>query len=366
MKRVAVFDGDASYQVHIGANLLQQAWPTMSTFIPEGQVLILSDDHVAPLYLESLKRKVHIVAHQVDTFVMPHGEMHKTLEQFQLIIDFLIQKGHTRDTLIITLGGGVVGDIGGYVASSYMRGVNWLNIPTSLMAQVDAAVGGKTAVNHPLGKNLIGAFHQPCAVFVDVEYLQSLAQKEFLSALSEVIKYALVKDVSFFNWLLAAKEAILAQDQQALEHMIYHCIEHKSALVYGDEKDQKGSRVLLNFGHTFAHAIESLSGYRINHGQAVAIGIMLAVEFSVYAGFLASDLWQDELREFFDFFQLLSALPKDISVPQLIDAMGRDKKNSGKKIHLVLLKSLGEGFWHQEDSAALLEQFLQEHIGACV
>ncbi|MFQ6007121.1 MAG: 3-dehydroquinate synthase, partial [Woeseia sp.] len=269
--------GVRSYPITIGNGLLGGAFD-LSSFISGPDCLIVSNETVASLYLDSLKK--NLSGRSVDAISLPDGEAFKTMESVQAVIDNLAGGGANRDTTVIALGGGVVGDIAGFAAACYMRGVAFIQVPTTLLAQVDSSVGGKTGVNHPHGKNLIGAFHQPKLVLIDTDTLITLSDRQLIAGVAEVIKYGAIADAEFFAWLEGNIDPLLARDADALVHAIQRCCEIKAAIVSEDEKEG-GKRTLLNFGHTFAHAIENCLGYgEWLHGEAVAAGMVMAAELS--------------------------------------------------------------------------------------
>ena len=281
MQTVKVDLADRSYTVYIGSGILGKEHPAFN--ITAGStVLLVSNETVAPLYLETLKKS--LAGADVHGLILPDGEAYKTMEHWSQIIDKLIEIRATRDATIITLGGGVIGDMGGFAAASYMRGINFIQIPTTLLSQVDASVGGKTGFNHPMGKNLIGAFHQPSAVLVDIETLKTLPPREFSAGLAEVVKIAAIRDAEFLDWLEDNNAAIMARESGAITSMIKRSIANKADVVAEDERES-GVRALLNFGHSFAHALETLTGYTLYlHGEAVAIGMMVACRLSEIRG----------------------------------------------------------------------------------
>ena len=283
MVSVTVELGARSYTIRIGSGLLSDR-RLLETTIPAHQVLIVTNSVVGPLYLERLQ--AGLAGREIDVCVLPDGEQHKTIGTFTTIIDRLIESRFRRDCCIVALGGGVVGDVAGFAAASYQRGVDLVQAPTTLLAQVDSSVGGKTAVNHPRAKNMIGAFHQPKAVIADTQTLATLPPRELGAGIAEIIKYGLIADAKLFEWLEAHIEDLLAVDQPALEHAIEQSCRIKAEIVALDEREQ-GQRALLNLGHTFGHALEALGRYeRWLHGEAVAIGIEMAANVSAELGWL--------------------------------------------------------------------------------
>lgn len=324
-------------------------------FITSKQVLVVTNDVVAPLYLSSLLQGLE-ADFEVHSCVLPDGEQHKNQECINMIYDTLMRHHFARDCTLIALGGGVIGDMTGFAAASYMRGVNFIQVPTTLLAQVDSSVGGKTGINHPLGKNMIGAFWQPTCVLADITTFATLPAREFAAGMAEVIKYALIFDESFLEWLEQHQTQILAKDSQILSQMVYRCCDYKAKIVASDERES-GSRALLNFGHTFGHVIETHQGYGSwLHGEAVAAGMMQALALSCELQFIQ----KSELVRVATLLQAfaLPIKPPKIAVQTALDLMGHDKKVQQGKIRLVLLKALGEAFVTADFELAKLEKVL--------
>ena len=339
MQTVKVDLADRSYKVYIGAGLLGKTHPAFDT-VSSSTVLIVSNETVAPLYMDSLANCLEST--DVHRLVLPDGETYKTSEYWSQIIDKLIEIRATRDTTLITLGGGVIGDMGGFAAASYMRGINFIQVPTSLLAQVDASVGGKTGFNHPRGKNLIGAFHQPGAVLVDIDTLRSLPAREFSAGLAEVVKIAAVRDEEFLSWLENNATAIMAREPEVLTSMIKRSIANKAEVVAQDERES-GVRALLNFGHSFAHALETLTHYRqYLHGEAVAIGMMVAGELSELRG-LCETGFCERLGKLLQSFDLPLSIPGTLQAEDILETMKLDKKVIAGSARLILVKSAGHG-----------------------
>lgn len=337
MHTVEVDLGERSYPIHIGEGLLDRA-DLIRPHIHGKQVCIVTNATVAPLYLERLQNSLS--GYQLDVVALPDGEQFKTLETLNSIFDALLAARHHRTTTLIALGGGVVGDICGFAAATYQRGVNFIQVPTTLLAQVDSSVGGKTAVNHPLGKNMIGAFYQPQAVIADTTVLQTLPAREYAAGLAEVIKYGLIADADFFSWLEANMDALLRKDGQALSYAIRRSCEVKADIVAQDEREG-GVRAWLNLGHTFGHAIEAAQGYgNWLHGEAVAAGMVMAMDLSARMGWLQS---ADCER----LVQLLQQAELPVRAPaipqgQFLQLMAGDKKVLDGQLRLVLLRAIGE------------------------
>ncbi len=329
-----------SYPIYIGNDLLRND-ELFHRHIHGTQILIVSNETIAPLYLSFLRDMAS--KYQCDVVLLPDGEKYKTLQTFQKILDALIEKGHQRSTTLIALGGGVIGDMTGFAAACYQRGVHFIQVPTTLLAQVDAAIGGKTAVNHPLGKNMIGAFHQPQAVFCDLNTLLSLPVREYRAGLAEVVKYGLLADAQLFAYLEKNSEAINQLDADVLLHIIHRCASIKADIVSADEKESH-CRALLNLGHTFAHAIESVSHYATwLHGEAVAMGLVCAAQLSAQLHLIKkSDV--DRIKTLLKKFALPCSWPTAISIDDGMLAMARDKKVINSKLRFILLDAIGHAF----------------------
>ena len=340
MKIIDIALADHGYPVYLGTGLLSE--PSLwSRHLGAGKTLIVSNDVVAPLYLENLKSA--LPGRDVEIHLVLDGEREKTVETWFGIIDKLIRMQARRDASVIALGGGVVGDMAGFAAACYMRGICFLQAPTTLLAQVDASVGGKTAINHEKGKNLIGAFYQPAAVIIDSGTLASLPEREFNAGLAEVVKYGAINDAGFFQWLEKNVSVIKARQKDVLDHLIYESVKNKAEIVAEDEKEA-GIRALLNFGHSFGHALEAKTNYsRFLHGEAVSIGMVTAARLSEARGLC-------EMGTAARLIALLRALdlpvtqPPDIASSGLIEALALDKKALASGLRLILLKSIGEAF----------------------
>lgn len=345
---------DRSYPIFIGKGASQEPEALIDR-VKGSDVAIISDEVVAPLYLNQLLEG--LPEKNIITYVLPKGEQEKKLKTVHKIIDHLLQNGFGRDATLISLGGGVVCDITGFVASVFMRGVSVIQIPTTLLAQVDASVGGKTGVNHSLGKNLIGSFYQPSAVVCDTAFLSSLDPKEMSDGLAEIIKYGLIYDRDFFVWLQTNISNILEQDRASLGHAVQRSCQIKAEIVAQDEREQS-IRAILNFGHTFGHAIENQTGYdQWSHGQAIAAGMVLASKLSAKMSLIS-----EEDVELIKDILLRAGLPVEppkISTHDFIDAMKADKKVKARVIQLVLLKEIGSAFLTADYSEEDLEETLR-------
>jgi 3-dehydroquinate synthase len=314
----------------------------------DGGVLVVSNDVVAPLYLEALA--AGLGDRPFEVHVLPDGERHKTVATWQGIIDRLVDLQARRDTQLIALGGGVVGDITGFAAAAYMRGVRFLQAPTTLLAQVDASVGGKTGVNHVRGKNLIGAFHQPAAVVIDSATLDTLPAREFNAGMAEVVKYGALGDAAFFDWLEANAERLAARDEAAIDTMIRRAVENKARIVGQDEKEA-GVRALLNLGHSFGHALESETAYTaFLHGEAVAIGMVTAAILSERRGLCPAGT-AERIDALLARFDLPTRIPAELDPACLAAALTLDKKAVASGLRLVLLHRIGAAVVDRDSSA---------------
>ncbi len=358
MHRLVIPLGERSYPILIGPQGLNSE--NILPWLGTGPVLIVSNETVAPLYLQAVEDALQGHPHQ--SLVLPDGEQWKTLESWQRILQALTGMGATRDCTLIALGGGVIGDMTGFAAATYMRGVRFLQIPTTLLAQVDASVGGKTGVNLPEGKNLVGAFHQPVAVLIDTDTLHTLPQRELLAGLAEVVKYGLIRDAEFLAWLETNQDRLLQREADALALAIRRSCENKAAVVAADEREQ-GNRALLNLGHTFGHAIETATSYtRYLHGEAVAIGMCLAAAYSDRKGLTRQPVYP-RTRDLLQGLGLPVSLPEGVNAEQLAAHMRLDKKNQQNRLRLILLRDAGEAFIEENADEADIIEFLQAYPG---
>jgi 3-dehydroquinate synthase len=350
--------GTRSYPILIDAGLLGRP-EVFRQHLPARDLLIVSNTTVAPLYLPTLKGSLG--ERRIVEVILPDGEAHKTLANTARVLDVLVANRFARDCAVVALGGGVVGDLAGFAAACYQRGVAFVQVPTTLLAQVDSAVGGKTGVNHPGGKNLIGAFHQPILVVSDTGTLASLPARELRAGLAEVIKYALICDAALFAWLEAHLDQLLAGDAAALTHIIRRSCEIKAAVVGRDEREQ-GERALLNLGHTFGHAVESATAYRQwLHGEAVGAGLVMAAAMSQECGLLSAPD-SARVRRLVE----RAGLPTRIAAvtpDSALDHMRIDKKVLGGRLRLVLLRAIGAAFVSADYPAAALTRTLAAHFG---
>ncbi len=348
-----------SYPIHIGYGILQQVDLIVSC-LPQKRVAIVSNTTIAPLYLDKLRAALEARGVASIPIILPDGEVHKNWETLNLIFDALLKNHCERKTAILALGGGVVGDLTGFAAATYLRGVPFIQIPTTLLAQVDSSVGGKTGINHPLGKNMIGAFYQPRMVLTDSATLNTLPDRELRAGIAEIIKYGLIRDPAFFEWLEQNMHRLLARDPVTLNEAIQRSCENKAEIVASDEQE-KGVRALLNLGHTFGHAIENGMGYGVwLHGEAVAAGIVLAAELSRRMKFI-SEADVSRIRKIF----VQAGLPVDapkMPVDKYLQLMMLDKKVEAGKTRFIVLNRIGEAVMRSDIPPAVL----QETILACI
>jgi 3-dehydroquinate synthase len=358
METLRVELGSRSYPIVIGQRLLGER-SVFEQHLAARDLLVVSNTVVAPLYLGSLETTLR--PRRLVTTILPDGESHKTLANVARVLDVLVANRFGRDSAVVALGGGVVGDMAGFAAATYQRGIAFVQVPTTLLAQVDSSVGGKTGVNHPGGKNLIGAFHQPIAVVADTGTLATLPPRELRAGLAEVIKYGLMCDAAFFAWLETHIDALLAGDAAALAHVIRRSCEIKAEIVGRDEREQ-GDRALLNLGHTFGHAVESATGYtEWLHGEAIGAGLVMAACMSRESGYLTPDDLDRVIR-----LVARTGLPTHVSnvKPDVaLEHMRIDKKVKAGRIRLVLLRGIGSAFVTADYGEPALRQTLATHLG---
>lgn len=354
MKKLNVDLGDRSYPIFVSQGLLGDSqW--VAPYVNGKQVMIVTNETIAPLYLDKVKAAFSDL--QVDTVVLPDGEEFKTLDVLNKIYDALLEKRHNRTTTLVALGGGVIGDMTGYAAASYQRGVDFIQIPTTLLSQVDSSVGGKTGVNHKLGKNMIGAFHQPNCVVIDTESLNTLPDNELSAGLAEVIKYGLICDAEFLDWLEANMSKLMAREPEALAYAIERSCAAKARVVAEDEREG-GIRAILNLGHTFGHAIETDQGYgNWLHGEAVAAGTVMAADLSKRLGWIDDQDLQRTVA-LLESAKLPVTPPANMSGERFKELMAVDKKVLDGKLRLVLLKEMGQAIVTSDFDLAQLDATL--------
>jgi 3-dehydroquinate synthase len=354
IRELTVDLGERSYPIFIGKGLLQEP-NLLEPFIHGQQVLVVTNETIAPLYLQQVMKGLS--SYQAEPVILPDGEIYKNLDTLNKIFDTLLSNKHNRTTTLIALGGGVIGDMTGFAAACYQRGVHFIQMPTTLLAQVDSSVGGKTAVNHPMGKNMIGAFYQPQCVIADTMTLSTLDDRQLRAGLAEVIKYGLIADTEFFHWLENNIQLLLERDSTALAYAIERSCENKARVVSQDEREG-GIRAILNLGHTFGHAIETFQSYGDwLHGEAIAAGMVMAAELSHLMGWVSED---DvcRTRELLALCDLPVAAPKEMSSDMFLDLMSVDKKVLDGSLRLVLLKSIGHAVVTADFDQNLLTELL--------
>ena len=347
-----------SYPIHIGRGLLSDA-SLILPHLKRKHVAIVTNTTVAPLYLEQLSDTLQASGVQVIPIILPDGEAYKNSDTLNSIYDALLQNRCERSTTLIALGGGVIGDLTGYAAATFLRGVPFIQIPTTLLSQVDSSVGGKTGINHPLGKNMIGAFYQPQLVLADIDTLQTLPPREFSAGVAEVIKYGLIRDAQFFDWLERHMAQLMQLDEAVLSEAIYRSCQNKADVVAKDEHEQ-GERALLNLGHTFGHAIENAMGYGVwLHGEAVAAGTMMAADLSQRMDWLSAN---DVVRIKNSLLAAnLPLVPPKLGAAKYLDLMGLDKKVENGKIRLVLQQGIGRAVITSDYDAVKLNASLSAY-----
>ena len=352
MQTLYVELGERRYPIFIGSDLDPKA--LLEPYIHGRQVMIVSNEMIAPLYLARYVAAIEALGKTVATCILPDGEKYKNIEHLNLIFDALLASGFNRDCTVLALGGGVIGDMAGFASACFQRGVYFIQVPTTLLSQVDSSVGGKTGINHPLGKNMIGAFQQPQVVLADMSQLKTLPPRELSAGLAEVIKYALLGDADFLAWLEQHMDALVQGDEAALAEAVYRSCAHKARIVANDEKEQ-GERALLNLGHTFGHAIESYLGYgEWLHGEAVATGMVMAADLSQRMGWIsAEDV--ERTKNIISRANLPIVCPQ-IPLDQFLAYMAHDKKVLNGQLRLVLMKQLGQAIITKEFDLELMKQ----------
>lgn len=355
MKTLEVDLGNRSYPIYIGANLIDQ--PALFSACEKAtSIYIVTNTTVAPLYAERLSKTLSSFGKPIKTIVLPDGESYKDWKNLQLIFDGLLKFGADRQTMLVALGGGVIGDMTGFAAASYMRGVRFIQVPTTLLSQVDSSVGGKTGINHPLGKNMIGAFHQPVAVIADLNTLKTLPARELSAGLAEVVKHGAIADAEFLDWIEANASALLACDTDAMAHAVLRSCEIKSAVVSADEREG-GIRATLNFGHTFGHAIEAGMGYgEWLHGEAVGCGMVMGADLSCRLNHIS----KAEAERLIKIIQSMNLpiVPPKFGAARYMELMQVDKKTEGGQIRYVLLEKIGKAQIKSVPDAQVLETLI--------
>ncbi len=359
MERITVSLGERSYPISIGAGLFNDP-AYFSSFPAKQKVVVISNVTVAPLYASKIIQQLEQQGCIPALLELPDGEKYKSLETFNLVMNFLLEGNYSRDVVIIALGGGVIGDLVGFAAACYQRGVDFIQIPTTLLSQVDSSVGGKTAVNHPLGKNMIGAFYQPKSVIIDIDCLKSLPEREFAAGMAEIIKYGIIYDSAFFAWLDENMDALYALDEQALTYAIARCCAIKAEVVALDEKES-GIRALLNLGHTFGHAIEAELGYgNWLHGEAVSSGTVMAAKTAQLQGLISQEQ-VEKIVSILKRARLPVHTPESMSFDDFMRHMMRDKKVLSGQLRLVLPTDIGRA----EVVKGVPESIIQQAIDDC-
>ncbi len=357
MLELTVGLGERSYPIFIGKDCFDHAAQYLKSKPIGKRYCIIADDKVASLYGELLEKKFAQAGIMTEMITFPHGEQSKTLETVAKLASAMAQRGFDRKDALIALGGGVSGDIGGFVASAYMRGIPFIQIPTTLLAQVDSSVGGKTGVDIPEGKNLVGAFYQPKAVFIDPEVLKSLEKQEVLGGLAEVIKYGVIRDTEFLNFLRDKREAILAFDSETLGELIYTCCKIKADVVAEDERESDVRRI-LNYGHTIGHAVEAASDFTLIHGLAVSIGMVAINKMAVALGCLTSDD-ADKVYSLLTAYGLPTSIPESYSREKIKKYLLTDKKTVGGTVFFVIPDGLGKTVIRGDISPELIDIVIQ-------
>jgi 3-dehydroquinate synthase len=360
-QRLRVELGPRSYDVVVGSHLLEQAGALIAPVVRHGRVIVVTDSNVAQLHLDTLRRGLAAADLAHETIVLPAGEATKDFAHFQELCEDILAFGIERATPIVALGGGVVGDIAGFVAATLLRGLDYIQVPTTLLAQVDSSVGGKTAIDTRLGKNLVGAFHQPKLVIADVDTLATLPRRELLAGYAEVVKYGLIRDRRFYEWLEAKASELLAGDPALCRDAVLRSCAAKAAIVAADERES-GERAVLNFGHTFGHALEAATGFgdALLHGEAVALGMRMAFDLSAKLGLCPVNA-ASRVRRHFAAVGLRTEI-HDMDADDLLDLMHKDKKVVAGRISLILVRDIGQAFVSRDVAADTLREFLCHEV----
>ncbi|MCK9502603.1 MAG: 3-dehydroquinate synthase [Porticoccaceae bacterium] len=358
MKKLHVALGERSYPIYIGSGLVDDG-ALLCRHIQGREVLVVTNETIAPLYLDRLQNSLSsgLSLTKLDSLILPDGEIHKNLDTLKLIYDHLLKNRHSRSTTLVALGGGVIGDMTGFAAATYQRGVNFVQVPTTLLSQVDSSVGGKTGVNHPLGKNMIGAFYQPVAVIADMGTLKTLPDREYRAGVAEVVKYGLIADPGFYVWLKEHVSDINGRDERVLMAMVERSCRNKADVVARDERESN-IRAILNLGHTFGHAIETTEQYcGLLHGEAVAVGMLMAADLSSRLGWISASEVED-LRHLLLSLGLPTTVPAVMNSKAFLAAMSLDKKVADGVVRLVLLRALGDAVVTGDYAGAQLQETL--------
>lgn len=359
MHTLTVSTTSHQYPIFIAADIVKLPQVSFASFFTK-KIVIICNETIAPLYLSQWQKYFSQLNCEQFSIILPDGEKYKNWQTLNLIYDGLMQNHAERQTTLIALGGGVIGDMVGFAAATYQRGAPFIQIPTTLLSQVDSSVGGKTAINHPLGKNMIGAFYQPQAVIIDLNSLKTLPQREFSAGMAEVIKYALIGDIEFLSWLEKNIEALMALDEALLSEAVYHCCQMKARIVSIDEKEN-GIRALLNLGHTFAHAIEAQMGYgNWLHGEAVAAGMVLACRLSENMGLISSANTRRVINLLIQ--AKLPVTPPKMTFDSWLNHMSHDKKVQDGRMRFIILESLGQAKLADDISSKMLKETLEMYI----
>ena len=365
-KRLNISTLNKSYPIIIGSNIFKNFEKNIAPYINNNRIFILTDKNINKIFKKDLVKIKKDKKLSIEIIIIGTGEKQKDIKNINSICNTLLKKNISRDDTIIALGGGVVGDITGFVSSIILRGVNYIQIPTTLLSQVDSSVGGKTGINSEYGKNLIGSFYQPSLVLIDINFLTKLNNREMKAGYAEIIKYSLIFDIEFFNWLIINGKRVMDKNKEALTHAIFQSCQCKSKIVSLDEKE-KNIRALLNFGHTFGHVIEQTNSYKtnINHGEAVAMGMIMASKLSSAMNLISIN----ELNKIINHFKLLNlptqiprTLRKNLSIKRFIDVMNKDKKTKNNKINLILLKKIGKAYQTNKFDSHLLKIIIKDSI----
>ncbi len=352
MKTLQVSLGDRSYPIWIGSGIAKDSVLWKQALAP-GRVALVTNETVGPLYADMVAGNIEAAGHHVVRVTLPDGEAFKDWQNLNKIFDVLMQARIERGETLVALGGGVIGDMSGFAAACYQRGIRFMQIPTTLLSQVDSSVGGKTAINHPLGKNMIGAFYQPVAVLIDIDMLNTLPDRELSAGIAEIIKYGCILDMAFFEWLEANMDRLMARDPEVLSYAIYRSCELKAQVVASDERES-GRRAILNFGHTFGHAIEAGLGYgKWLHGEAVGCGMVLAADLSRRLGGITVEM-QDRITRLIARANL-PTVPPDWPASEYLSWISHDKKSKAGKVRYVVLRSMGNADMQAVDDDEIIK-----------